>query len=209
MSIARGILSGYLKEGLEQKAARDELYADMVRETGQEFRKTAALFRQQEKNIEENFKSVELVHGLPAALYASYNNAIDTERNTKIVIDQLKKDPNTLKKINELYDTGGFQNYDFNTEKTQRFMNFKDQQSDAINLITKNQGSGPVAELFFKDMKSMDTGTEVARPELDLPKMSEFSGGSTAISSKDMMAYRKAAFAELKNLALSNAGKDK
>ena len=37
MSIARGILSGYLKEGLEQKAARDEMYADMVRETGQEF----------------------------------------------------------------------------------------------------------------------------------------------------------------------------
>ena len=41
-----------LKEGLEQKAARDELYADMVMETGREFKKTAALFRQGEKNIE-------------------------------------------------------------------------------------------------------------------------------------------------------------
>ncbi len=55
MSIARGILSGFLKEGLEQKAARDELYADMVMETGREFKKTAALFRQDEKNIEKRY----------------------------------------------------------------------------------------------------------------------------------------------------------
>ena len=55
MSIARGILSGYLKEGLEQKAARDEMYADMVKETGQEFKKTAALFRQDENKNEKQF----------------------------------------------------------------------------------------------------------------------------------------------------------
>ena len=176
MSIARGILSGFLKEGLEQKAARDEMYADMVKEAGAEFRKTAQLFRQQEKNIEENFKSVELAHGLPAALYASYNNAIDTERNTKIIIDQLNKQPDFLKKINDLYDTGGFQNYDFNTEKTQRFMNFKDQQKDVLDLLGKNQFPVPVAELAFKDMKAMDTGTQVTRPELQLPDLTMGSG---------------------------------
>jgi len=197
MSIARGILSGFLKEGLEQKAARDEMYADMVKETGAEFRKTAQLFRQDEKLIEENFKSVELAHGLPAALYASYNKAIDTERNTKIIIDQLTNQPDFLKKINDLYDTGGFQNYDFNVEKTQRIMNFKDQQKDVIDLITKNQGSGPVAELFFKDMKAMDTGTQVTRPELKLPPLS--SGvDSTAISPSKMREFRSAAFTEFK-----------
>jgi hypothetical protein len=62
-------------------------------------------------------------------------------------------------------------------------MNFKDQQKDAINLITKNQGSGPVAELFFKDMKAMDTGTQVTRPELDLPALSD-----TPKSFNDFMA---------------------
>ena len=51
-------------------------------------------------------------------------------------------------------------------------MNFKDQQKDTIDLISKNQGSKPVAELFFKDMQSMDTGTQVTRPELDLPPLS-------------------------------------
>ena len=74
MSIARGLVSGFLKEGLEQKAARDEMYADMVRETGQEFKKTAALFRQDEKNI-ENAKTmflkklgfVEIIKGLKDA----------------------------------------------------------------------------------------------------------------------------------------------
>ena len=199
MSIARGILSGFLKEGLEEKAARDEMYADMVKETGAEFRKTAQLFRQQEKNIEENFKSVELAHGLPAALYASYNNAIDTERNTKIIIDQLNKQPDFLKKINDLYDAGGFQNYDFNTEKTQRFMNFKDQQKDVLDLLGKNQFPVPVAELAFKDMKAMDTGVQVARPELDLPALGSGTA-STAISPSKMREFRSAAFTEYKGL---------
>ena len=51
MSIARGVLSGLLKEGLDQKEKRDEFYGDMVKEIGQEFRKTAQLFRKDEEDI--------------------------------------------------------------------------------------------------------------------------------------------------------------
>ena len=169
MSIARGILSGFLKEGLEQKAARDELYADMVKETGTEFRKTAQLFRQEEKNIEKRFNLVQGEHGTNAALYASYNKMLDTDLGAKMVIDGLNKDPELKNKINEF----DFQGYNYNTDKSARIMNFKDQQKDVINLITKNQGSGPVAELYFKDMKAMDTSTQVARPELQLPALSD------------------------------------
>lgn len=169
MSIARGLLTGFLKEGLEQKAARDEMYADMVRETGQEFRKTAQLFRQDEKDIERRFNLVSAAHGPNAGLYASYNKLLDSDAGAKLVVDQLGKNPELKKQIEDF----DFQGYNFNTSKTQRFMNFKDQQKDAINLITKNQGSGPVAELFFKDMKAMDTGTQVTRPELDLPALSD------------------------------------
>ena len=170
MSIARGILSGFLKEGLEQKAARDEMYADMVRETGQEFRKTAALFRKDEENIEKRFKLIEEELGTPAALYASYNGLTTSDAGYNLMINAPKDFLNKL----EDFD---FQGYDFNTAKSSRFMDFKKQQKDSIDLITKNQGSGLVAELMFKDIQSMDTGTEVARPELDLPKMSEFVGG--------------------------------
>ena len=169
MSIARGLVSGFLKEGLEQKAARDEMYADMVQEAGQEYRKTAALFRQDEKNIENRFKLVSAAHGDKAALYASYNNLLDTDAGANLVIDQLGKNPDLKKKIEEF----DFQGYNFNTAKTQRFMNFKDQQKDTIDLISKNQGSKPVAELFFKDMQSMDTGTQITRPDLDLPALSD------------------------------------
>ena len=169
MSIARGVLSGFLKEGLEQKAARDEMYADMVMEAGQEFRKTAQLFRQDEKNIEKRFNLVSAAHGANAALYASYNKLLDTDAGANLVIDQLGKNPELKKQIEEF----DFQGYNFNTAKTQRFMNFKDQQKDTIDLISKNQGSKPVAELFFKDMKSMDTGTQVTRPDLDLPALSD------------------------------------
>jgi hypothetical protein len=192
MSIARGILSGFLKEGLEQKAARDELYADMVMETGREFKKTAALFRQDEKNIEKRFNLIQAAHGPNAALYASYNGLTTSDAGTSLVIDTLNKDPNKKKEIDEF----DFQGYGFNTAKSSRAINFKDQQKDAINLITKNQGSGSVAELFFKDMKTMDTGTEVTRPELKLPSLS--SGGGSSISPSDMRQFRSSAFTEFK-----------
>ena len=194
MSIARGILSGFLKEGLEQKAARDEMYADMVKETGAEFRKTAQLFRKEEENIEKRFKLIEADLGTPFALYASYNGLTTSDAGTNLILERLN-DPNNAelkKQINEF----DFQGYDFNTAKTQRIMDFKDQQKDVINLITKNQGSGPVAELYFKDMKAMDTGTQVTRPELQLPSLS--SGATTDISPSDMRQFRSSAFTEFK-----------
>jgi len=196
MSIARGILSGFLKEGLEQKAARDEMYADMVRETGTEFRKTAQLFRKDEENIEKRFKLIEADLGLPAALYASYNGLTTSDAGTNLILERLN-DPNNAelkKQINEF----DFQGYDFNTAKTQRFMSFKDQQKDVLDLIEKNQGPRPVAELYFKDLKSMDTGTQVTRPELQLPSLS--SGATTAISPSKMREFRSAAFTEYKGL---------
>tara|TARA_R100000234_G_scaffold108064_1_gene79352 strand:+ start:509 stop:1576 length:1068 start_codon:yes stop_codon:yes gene_type:complete len=203
MSIARGLLTGFLKEGLEQKAARDEMYADMVRETGQEFRKTAQLFRQDEKDIERRFNIVSAAHGPNAGLYASYNKLLDSDAGAKLVVDQLGKNPELKKQIEDF----DFQGYNFNTSKTQRFMNFKDQQKDVINLITKNQGSGPVAELFFKDMKAMDTGTQVTRPELDLPDLG-VGTGTSAISADDMRQFRSAAFSEFKSMEKDEFSKE-
>jgi hypothetical protein len=197
MSIARGILSGFLKEGLEQKAARDEMYADMVRETGTEFRKTAQLFRKEEENIEKRFKLIEADLGTPFALYASYNGLTTSDAGTNLILDRMN-DPNNaaLKKQIEEFD---FQGYDFNTAKTQRFMNFKDQQKDVFEILGKNQFPVPVAELAFKDMKAMDTGAQVARPELQLPALSS-STVSTAISPKDMRLYRDSAFRQFEGL---------
>jgi len=195
MSIARGILSGFLKEGLEQKAARDEMYADMVKETGAEFRKTAQLFRQEEKNIEKRFKLIESDLGTPFALYASYNGLTTSDAGTNLILDRMNDPKNAkLKKQIEEFD---FQGYDFNTAKTQRFMNFKDQEKDVFKVLGKNQFPVPVAELAFKDMKAMDTGVQVTRPELDLPPLSSGTA-STDISPKEMRDYRKAAFAEFK-----------
>ena len=98
MSIARGVLSGFLKEGLEQKAARDEMYADMVKETGAEFRKTAQLFRKDEENIEKRFNIISAAHGPNAALYASFNGLTTSDAGTNLVIDTLNKDPVKKKK---------------------------------------------------------------------------------------------------------------
>jgi len=169
MSIARGVLSGFLKEGLEQKAARDEFYADLAVQAGIDVRKQTNLFKKEEDNIENRFNTIKAAHGINAALYASYNGLTATDAGSNLVINTLNKDPNKKKEIEEF----DFQGYNFNTAKTQRFMNFKDQQKDVIDLIEKNQGSRPVAELYFKDLKAMDTGTQVTRPELQLPVLSD------------------------------------
>ena len=192
MSIARGVLRGFIKEGLDQKDKRDEFYADLAVQAGIDVRKETNLFKKEEDNIEKRFNLIYAAHGPNPALYASYNGLTTSDAGTNLVIDTLNKDPAKKKEIEEF----DFQGYDFNTAKTQRIMDFKDQQKDVINLITKNQGSGPVAELFFKDMKAMDTGTQVTRPELQLPSLS--SGATTDISPSDMRQFRSSAFTEFK-----------
>ena len=47
MSFARGFARGFLKQGLEEKAARDQAHAEMVKELGAEFRQASKLFRQE------------------------------------------------------------------------------------------------------------------------------------------------------------------
>ena len=108
-------------------------------------------------------------------------------------LKRLNENPELKKQIEEF----DFQGYDFNTDKTQRFMNFNDQQKQVLKNLGNNQFPVPVAELTFKGMKPMDTGTQVTRPELQLPPLSSGTA-STAISPKEMRDYRKAAFAEFK-----------
>ena len=192
MSVARGILGGFIKESLDQKAARDEFYADLAVQAGIDVRENTNLFRKEEDNIEKRFALVKANHGINAALYASYNKILDTDAGAKMVIDDLKNDPKLKKQIEEF----DFQNYNFNTDKSQRFMDFNAQQKKVLENLGNNQFPVPVAELTFKDMQ---TGTQINRPELDLPPLSS-GEASTAISSKDMMAYRKAAFAEFKSV---------
>ena len=192
MSIARGILSGFLKEGLDQKAARDEFYADLAVQAGIDVRKETNLFKKEEDNIEKRFNLIYAAHGPNPALYASYNGLTTSDAGTNLVIDTLNKDPAKKKEIEEF----DFQGYDFNTARTQRVMKFKDQQKDVLNLLGKNQFPVPVAELAFKDLKAMDTGTQVTRPELQLPSLS--SGATTDISPSDMRQFRSSAFTEFK-----------
>ena len=165
MSVARGVLRGFIKEGLDQKAARDEFYADLAVQAGIDVRENTNLFKKDEANIEKRFNLVEAAHGPNAALYASYHKLTTSDAGTKLVIDTLNKDPNKKKEIEEF----DFQGYDFNTAKSQRFMDFNQQQKKVLENLGNNQFPVPVAELTFKDMK---TDTQVTRPELDLPALS-------------------------------------
>ena len=165
MSIARGILTGFMKESLDQKAARDEFYADLAVQAGIDVKENTNLFRKEEDNIEKRFNLVKGQHGPNAALYASYNKMLDTDAGAKMVIDGLNKDPKLKKQIEEF----DFQEYGFNTDKSQRFMDFNAQQKKVLENLGNNQFPVPVAELTFKDMQ---TGTQVTRPELDLPSLS-------------------------------------
>ena len=161
MSFARGFARGFLKQGLEEKAARDQAHAEMVKEIGTEFKKTSKLFRAEEENIQKRFNLIDKKLGTQAALYASYNGLTTSDAGMNLMFDAPKDFLNEL----ENFD---FQGYDYNTAKSGRLMSFKNQNEDAIKHYQKNQGSGKFAEFYLKDQK------EVFRPDLDLPKMSKF-----------------------------------
>ena len=189
MSFARGFARGFLKQGLEEKAARDQAHAEMVKELGAEFRQASKLFRQEEKNIQNRFNNIRSEKGLPMALYASYEGLTKTDYGMELA---LKASKNFVDSI-ENFD---FQGYDFNSAKSQRLMNFADTNKDAIELFKKNQGSDKFAEFYLGDIKPKD---QVTRPDLDLPAISSVPE-VTGISAKDLRQFRASAFTEFQGL---------
>ena len=90
MSFARGFARGFLKQGLEEKAARDQAHAEMVKELGAEFRQASKLFRQEEKNIQNRFNNIRSEKGLPMALYASYEGLTKTDYGMELALKASK-----------------------------------------------------------------------------------------------------------------------
>jgi len=181
MSFARGILKGFLKQGLESKAKSDELYADMVKDVGIEFKRTSQLFQQEEKDAKQRFKSIEAAHGLPSALYASYHGFTTSDFSANSVIKQLDEKPEFKESLKDF----DFQGYGYSTAKSSRLMNFKTQNKNAIDILSKHQVGSNVGELYLKPIKPKEEVArqegeivrpegEIVRPELDLPKLSEF-----------------------------------
>tara|TARA_R100000654_G_scaffold23937_1_gene46451 strand:+ start:40 stop:1095 length:1056 start_codon:yes stop_codon:yes gene_type:complete len=206
MSVARGILTGFLKEGLEQKAARDEMYADLAVQAGIDVKENINLFRKEEDKRQERFNLLEKELGTPAALYASYEDLTASDAGMDLMRNAPKDFLDKLKDVD-------FQGYGYNTAKSQRFMNFSEQQKKVFKNLGDNQFPVPVAELAFKDLESMNTGSQsmdtdaqVARPELDLPNMSEFSRETgSSFSAKPQFRLR---LNDTTQAAFSNVGLD-
>ena len=149
MSIARGILKGVLKQGLESRAKSDELYADMVKETGIEFKRTSQLFQKEEKDTKKRFDIIASAKGTPAALYASYNGLTTSDVGMNLILDADKDNPGFLDSIKDF----DFQGYGYSTAKSSRLTNFKTQNKNAIDILSKHQVGSNVGELYLKQMK--------------------------------------------------------
>ena len=182
MSIARGFLKGFLKQGLESKAKSDELYADMVRETGIEFKKKSQLFQQEEKDTKKRFDIIFSAKGTPAALYASYNTLTTSDAGMNLILDADKDNPGFLDSIKDF----DFQGYNYNTAKSSRLKDFKTQTKDARDILSKHQIGPNVGKMYLDPIKPKEEVArqegeivrpegEVARPDLVFPtEMSEF-----------------------------------
>ena len=159
-----------MKQGLESKAKSDELYADMVRDIGIDFKKTSQLFRQEEEAAKKRFDIIAEKVGTNAALYGSYNTLTTSDAGMNILLNADKDNPGFIDSLKDF----DFQGYDYNTGKSSRVMNFKNQNKDAIDVLSKHQLGPNVGELYLKSIKSK----EEVRPELELPKLSEFKEGT-------------------------------
>jgi len=187
MSIARGILKGFLKQGLESRAKSDELYADMVKDVGIEFKKTSQLFQQEEKDTQKRFNLIAKAKGNHAALYASYNTLTTSDDGANLILNADETNPGFLDSIKDF----DFQGYNYNTAKSSRLTNFKTQNKNAIDVLSKHQIGPNVGNLYLKPIKPKEEVVrpegeivrpegEVARPDLIFPtEMSEFKPSAT------------------------------
>ena len=200
MSIARGILKGFLKQGLESKAKSDELYADMVKDVGIDFKKTSQLFQQEEKDTQKRFNLIAKAKGNHAALYASYNTLTTSDDGANLILNADETNPGFLDSIKDF----DFQGYNYNTAKSSRLKDFKTQNKDAIDVLSKHQIGSNVGKMYLDPIKPKEEVArqegeivrlegEVARPDLIFPtEMSEFKpSGMDDFTAKSEFRLRK------------------
>ena len=138
MSIARGVLRGFIAQGIDTKVAEDQRLAEFNDKVATMYLNNKLPdFLENEENINNRTKLIENEYGKPAALFASAKGVTLTDAGTERILnlkDQERK--NFIEGVSKI----DFQNYDYETNSIKRAMKFNEKWKGVTDTFVKKQG---------------------------------------------------------------------
>ena len=133
MSFARGVLKGFLSQGLEKKAAADKQLGDLVSQVQYDFfTNKLPQFREDERKNQKGLNEIKNAYNENAAQIADINGIYDL-KTFQSVLNNQKLD---LKKLEEAYFGDGT----IQSRRNVRERNFMGDFENSIKSLTKGQG---------------------------------------------------------------------
>jgi hypothetical protein len=133
MSFARGVLKGFLSQGLEKKAAADKQLGDLVSQVQYDFfTNKLPQFREDERKNQKGLDQIKNVYNENAAQIADINGIYDL-KTFQSVLNNQKLD---LKKLEKAYFGDGT----IQSRRNIRERNFMNDFENSIRSLTKGQG---------------------------------------------------------------------
>ena len=134
MSFARGVLKGFLSQGLEKKAAADKQLGDLVSQVQYDFfTNKLPQFREEERKNQKGLKQIETYYNNKNAAEIADINGIYDLKTFQTMLGNQKLD---LKKLEKAYFGDGT----IQSRRNIRERNFMSDFENSVRSLTKGQG---------------------------------------------------------------------
>ena len=180
MSIARGLIKGFVAQGLDNKAAADERLGKFTDRISVDYlNNKLPKFLENEKKQEQRFKLIKQTMGLPAAQYASASGLNDTVDGANIILGLKGEDK---KNFIEAVDKIDFMNFNREMNAQTRAADFNERHSQATNYLKTIPGGLPPS---VTDLMIPKTSGDMPQSQFDatkLPSVDTIIGATTDAS---------------------------
>ena len=168
MSFARGVLKGFLSQGLEQKAASDALLGDITKQTAVNLlNEKIPNFNKQLQYEETNYNQLNKTYGPAISKLAVDGEYIKTPAGMQMFIKDIipKLDQEKLKTLD-------VSNFNFKDIQSQQKLDFKNRQKGVLDTFTTIPGgSGLNVSKLFLGMDQSETMADASTTTAAQPDM--------------------------------------
>ena len=189
MSIARGIIRGFVAQGLDNKAAADERLGKFTDKISVDYlNNKLPTFLKNENQIEQRFNLIEKNMGKNAALYASAQGLTDTDAGMNMILGLKDTERSSfLDAVNKI----DFMNYNRDMNAQTRAADFNERHSSTTDYLKKIPGGLPNA---VTDLMIPKASGDMAQSQFDTSTLQPLDTmiGSTAGNVYNIMNARHA-----------------
>lgn len=180
MSIARGVIRGFVAQSLDNKAAADERLGKFTDRISVDYlNNKLPTFLKNENQIEQRFNLIEKSMGKNAALYASAQDLTLTDAGTNMVLGLKDQEKSSfLDAVNKI----DFMNYNRDMNAQTRAADFNERHSSTTDYLKKIPGGLPNAVTDLMIPKVSGDMSQSAFDATTLPPLDTIIGAATDAS---------------------------